>query len=174
MAQEELNGWVIEAALAGKDVVRLKIGDPFLFGRGFEEIIEYKKHGIHAEVLPGLSSSYAAPLVANIPLTHRGVANKVHISTGYGQNSSYVDLPMYDSDCTVVLLMAVGRIAEISDTLITLKRYPPSLPISIIESATTKHERVLKGQLSNIGQIAVEQEAKAPAVIVIGHVVNVL
>ena len=84
-AQDELNRWVIEGVESGKNVVRLKIGDPFLFGRGGEEILEYRKHNITALVAPGLSSSYSAPLSANIPITHRDVANQVLICTGFGK-----------------------------------------------------------------------------------------
>eukprot|EP01039_Chlorochromonas_danica_P006751 gene6751-7461_t len=174
-AQDELNQWVLEAALQGRDVVRLKIGDPFLFGRGGEEILEYRKHGIEAEVIAGLSSSYAAPLQAMIPLTHRGTANQVLITTGYGQNGTSIDIPAYREDCTLVLLMAVGRLEEIVQSLLSpAKGYPSHLPISIIERATTPKERELRGRLDNILQIAQEKKAEAPAVIVIGHVVDVL
>ena len=84
-AQQELNEWVVDGVLAGKNVVRLKIGDPFLFGRGGEEILEYRRHDIHPIVVAGISSSYCAPLAANIPVTHRDVANQVLICTGYGK-----------------------------------------------------------------------------------------
>lgn len=173
-AQEELNRWVIDAVLQGEDVVRLKIGDPFLFGRAGEEILEYRKHGVEATVLPGLSSSYSAPLVANIPLTHRGVANQVLITTGYGMNGTHIDLPIYQNDRTLVLLMAVGRIEEIARVLQEEKGYPQTTPIAIIEKATTPEQRILQGTLATIVQIAKEYEAKPPATIVIGEVVSVL
>lgn len=172
-AQEELNQWVLEAVKQGERVVRLKIGDPFLFGRGAEEIIEYRKHGIEAKVLPGLSSSYTAPLAASIPLTHRGMSNQVLISTGYGANSTHVDLPFYHDQTTLVLLMAVGRIEEISKELLN-KGYPSTTPVSIIEKATTPEQRILTGNLLTIPEIARLKEAKPPATIVIGNVVNAL
>lgn len=172
-AQEELNTWVIEAALQGRDVVRLKIGDPFLFGRGGEEIIEYRKHGIEATVLSGLSSSYTAPLAANIPLTHRGVANQVLISTGYGRNNTYVDLPEYHPERTIVLLMAVGRIDEIASTLLS-QSYPANTPVCIIERATTPQQRFIHAMLDKIGEEAKVQNAQAPATIIIGNVVDAL
>jgi len=172
-AQDELNRWVIDAVLQGEDVVRLKIGDPFLFGRAGEEILEYRKHNIETIVLPGLSSSYTAPLVANIPLTHRGVANQVLITTGYGMNGTHIDLPHFHPDRTLVLLMAVGRIEEITHTLLN-KEYPEHTPIAIIEKATTPDQRILEGTLHNIIEIAKIYEAKAPATIVIGEVVSVL
>lgn len=173
-AQEEIYDWVTQAALNGRDVVRLKIGDPFLFGRGGEEIIEFRKRGIRTEVLPGLSSSYSAPLAARIPLTHRDVANHVTISTGYGKESSYVDVPQYHSLGTLVLLMAIGRIKEITTTMILEKSYPPDTPVAIIENATTPKERILYGTLQTIANIAEEQGAKPPAVIVVGNVVTAL
>eukprot|EP01036_Dinobryon_divergens_P023515 gene23515-31866_t len=173
-AQEEINAWVIQGYLSGKSVVRLKIGDPFLFGRAGEEIIEYRKFGIQPTVCAGLSSSYAAPLAANIPLTHRGVANQVLISTGYGQNLSCVDLPYYEPERTVVLLMAVGRIGEIASNLTTSHGYPSQTPVCIVERATTPQQRTIYGTLETIGDVAVRSNAKPPATIIIGNVVNVL
>lgn len=172
-AQEEINQWVIEAALAGRDVVRLKIGDPLLFGRGGEEILEFRKHKIDTIVLPGLSSSYTAPLAAMIPLTHRGTANQVLISTGYGRNATYVDLPEFHPERTIVLLMAVGRIDEIAASLLE-KGYPSRLPVCIVEKATTPQQRFIQDTLENIAETAKKQEAKAPATIIIGDVVDVL
>ena len=173
-AQEEINDWVIQGYMSGKRVVRLKIGDPFLFGRAGEEIIEYRKHGIQPSVYPGLSSSYSAPLAANIPLTHRGVANQVLISTGYGVNLTTVDLPYYDPERTVVLLMAVGRITEIASNMTVNLGYPLQTPVCIVERATTPQQRTIYGTLETIGEVAVRSNAKPPATIIIGNVVNVL
>lgn len=172
-AQDEINTWVIEAVLAGRKVVRLKIGDPLLFGRGGEEVIEYRKHGIEASLAPGLSSSYSAPLAASIPLTHRGVSNQVLISTGYGRNGTTVDVPPYSSERTVVLLMAVGRIAEIATTMLK-EGYPRNTPVSIIENATTPRQRTVVGTIATIGEIAAKENAKPPATIIIGDVVHAL
>jgi uroporphyrin-III C-methyltransferase len=172
-AQDEIYEWTKEAVLAGRDVVRLKIGDPFLFGRGGEEVLEFRKLGVEPTVVPGVSSSYSAPLAANIPLTHRGVSNSVLISTGYGRDATVVDIPPYASDRTVVLLMAVGRIAEIASNM-TAAGYPKTTPVAIVEKATTPEQRTLTGTLETIGEIAKRDEAKAPAAIIIGEVVNVL
>ena len=172
-AQEEIYEWTKEAVLAGRDVVRLKIGDPFLFGRGGEEIIEFRKLGVEPIVVPGVSSSYAAPMSANIPLTHRGVSNSVLISTGYGKAEAVIELPEYVSDRTVVLLMAVGRIGEIAANM-TAMGYPKDTPVAIVERATTPEERTLTGTLATIAYVAQRDGAKAPATIVIGEVVNVL
>ena len=113
-AQEEIYQWTKDAVIAGRNVVRLKIGDPFLFGRGGEEVLEFRKLGVEPLLVPGVSSAYAAPLSAKIPLTHRGVSNSVIISTGYGRNEAVIEIPEYSADRTVVLLMAVGRIEEIA------------------------------------------------------------
>lgn len=173
-AQEEIYEWVIDAVSKGKNVVRLKIGDPYLFGRGGEEVLEYReKLGVDPLVAPGLSSSYAAPLVAKIPLTHRDVANNVLISTGYGKNGSTVDVPEYRSDRTVVLLMAIGRLGEIVD-MMKDKNYDLETPVAIIENATTPRERILYGTVNSIVAVATEKQAKPPAIIVVGKVVDVL
>ncbi|KAJ1425045.1 tetrapyrrole methylase [Ochromonadaceae sp. CCMP2298] len=173
-AQEEINQWVVKAALEGKRVIRLKIGDPFLFGRGGEEVIEYRKSGIEAQVVPGISSAYSAPLAAMVPITHRGVANEVVICTGFGREGTTVDAPEYRPDRTVVLLMAVGRIGKIAEEMVGRWGYPADTPVSIIEQATTPRQRVLRGTLEDIGEVALQQGAKAPATIVVGNVNNVL
>ena len=152
----------------------MKIGDPFLFGRGAEEVIEYRKHNIEPSIAAGLSSSYTAPLAANIPITHRGVANQVLISTGYGKNSSIVDLPYYNNERTIVLLMAVGRIDEISKNMTNHLGYPLTTPVCIVEKATTPLQRITYGNLDNIHRISIDNGCKPPATIIIGDVVNVL
>eukprot|EP00746_Dinoflagellata_sp_MGD_P166296 gnl/MRDRNA2_/MRDRNA2_96086_c0_seq1.p1 gnl/MRDRNA2_/MRDRNA2_96086_c0~~gnl/MRDRNA2_/MRDRNA2_96086_c0_seq1.p1 ORF type:complete len:398 (-),score=57.38 gnl/MRDRNA2_/MRDRNA2_96086_c0_seq1:655-1848(-) len=173
-AQREIYKWVNEAYDAGKHVIRLKIGDPFLFGRGGEEVLYFREtHGVEVDVVPGVSASYAAPLVANIPLTHRGTANKVVISTGYGKDYGHVDAPVYDKDQTVVLLMAVGRLEELSQQMLRLG-YPPSTPVAIIEKASTPQQRNTIDRLDNIAVTAKEAHVQPPATIVIGDVVNVL
>ena len=174
-AQEEIYRWVLEAARQGRNVVRLKIGDPLLFGRGGEEYLFFKsKMGVAPVIVPGISSSYSAPMAAHIPLTHRGVSNQVLISTGYGKDLAHVEVPTFVRDRTVVLLMAVGRIGEIAADLVARKDYPPSTPVAIVESATMPQQRTLLGTLASIGDIATREGAKAPATIVIGSVVNVL
>jgi len=175
-AQKEIYEWVSAALRQGRSVVRLKIGDPFLFGRGGEEVLHFREElGVEALIAPGLSSSYCAPLAAKIPLTHRGVSSQVLISTGYGKQSSVIDIPPYVEDRTVVLLMAVSRLAEIAANMTSpLLGYPAQTPVAIIESATTPFQRTLMGTLATIGMVAQEQGAKPPATIIIGNVCNVL
>ena len=172
-AQQEIFDWVKQGLEEGHTIVRLKIGDPYLFGRGAEEVLEFRKYGVEPLIAPGLSSSYAAPLSANIPLTHRGVSNNVVISTGYGRDGITVDVPPYCSDRTVVLLMAVGRLSEIASNM-TAVGYPPTTPVAIIEKATTPLQRSIFGTLETIADIALRKEVKAPSTIIIGEVVNVL
>ena len=160
-AQEEIYQWTKDAVLAGRNVVRLKIGDPFLFGRGGEEVLEFRKLGVEPLLVPGVSSAYAAPLSAKIPLTHRGVSNSVLISTGYGKNEAVIEIPEYSADRTVVLLMAVGRIEEIARNM-TIVGYPKTTPVAIIEKATTPLQRTLTGTLETIGLIAKKEGATAP------------
>ena len=142
-AQQEIYEWVKEGVMKGLNVVRLKIGDPFLFGRAAEEILYFRELGVEPLVAAGVSSSYCAPLAASIPLTHRGVANQVLVSTGYGRDSAEVALPDFSPDRTLVLLMAVGRLTEIAAELIS-KGFPPTTPAAIIENATTAAQRSIR------------------------------
>ena len=172
-AQIEIYKWVKEAVDAGRNVVRLKIGDPFLFGRGGEEVLEFRKWGYEPIIVPGISSAYGAPLAALIPLTHRGMSNQVLISTGYGQDSATVDLPRFEPDRTLVLLMAVGRLPSITLQLQALG-YPPETPVAVVERASTPRQRVLRACLDSIAAVAEQQQAVAPATIIVGSVVDVL
>jgi uroporphyrin-III C-methyltransferase len=172
--QNKINTAVIEAALAREHVVRLKIGDPMLYGRGGEEILEYRKHGIETVVVPGLSSALTAPALAFVPVTHRGVADQVVICTGCGSNGRSPDLPDFHPSRTVVLLMAVGRLAVITAALMSEKKYPPSTLVTIVESASLPSQRVLRGCLKDIANLAARAHVVAPAAIVIGEVNGVL
>ena len=173
-AQQEIYRWVCKGVEGGKNVVRLKIGDPYLFGRGGEEVLYFREHlQIEPFVSSAVSSSFSAPLAAGIPLTHRGVSNQVLISTGYGKEGSHVSLPPFSPDRTIVLLMAVGRIADIADQM-RGQGYAEDTPVAIVENATTPSQRTLRGTLATIGDVAKEQRAKAPACIVIGGVVDAL
>jgi len=103
--------------LAGKSVVRLKIGDPYVFGRGGEEVLEFRRLGVEPKVIPGISSALAAPLAAGIPVTHRGIANRVVFCTGMSKEETVPDVPPYHSEQTCVFLMAVGRLPELVEAL---------------------------------------------------------
>lgn len=172
--QAALNSMVLDAIRQGERVVRLKIGDPFVFGRGAEEVLEYRKYGVEPIIVPGVSSALAAPAAAGIPVTHRNIAQRILICTGYGRNGTHPDLPTYDSKQTVVLLMAVGKLDSICRELIEKKGFPGSTAVSIIEDATMPSQRVIAGPLNSIAETAKVAEVRAPAVVVIGAVNEVL
>eukprot|EP01134_Creolimax_fragrantissima_P005164 CFRG5164T1 len=173
-AQDELSEWCLEGLKAGKRVVRLKIGDPFVFGRGGEEVIWYRERGYECKIIPGICSALAGPMEVGIPVTHRGASEQVLICTGRGRNGTYPNIPVYDSTRTIVILMGVGRLTELCAMLVKEREFPPDAPVSIVMSATTPEMKSCAGTLSNIDSIAQEAEVKAPAVITIGSVVRVL
>ena len=174
VAQEEIYGWVEAGIKAGRHVVRLKIGDPFVFGRGGEEVLKYRSMGVEPAVIPGVSSAFAAPLLGGIPVTHRGVSSQVVMCTGYGRGGSSPDLIRYHPLQTVVFLMAVGRLADLSLDLVNLAGYPPDEPVAVVEGASCPTQRKVVGTLRDIAERCEKENIKAPATIVVGQVVGVL
>jgi len=172
-AQREIYRWCAEALLAGKKVVRLKIGDPYVFGRGGEEVLEFRRLGVEPKVIPGISSALAGPLAAGIPVTHRGIANRVVFCTGINKDELVPDVPPYHAEQTCVFLMAVGRLPELVDAL-SADKYPANTPVAIIERATTPRERTVRTDLTNVVADAEANNVKAPAIIVVGGVVLAL
>ncbi|KNC83638.1 uroporphyrin-III C-methyltransferase, variant [Sphaeroforma arctica JP610] len=173
-AQDELSEWCLEGLGAGKRVVRLKIGDPFVFGRGGEEVLWYRERGFECQIIPGICSALAGPLEVGIPVTHRGASEQVLICTGRGRNGTYPNIPEYDPARTIVILMGVGRLGELSAMLIKDKQFPSSTPVNVVQSATTPEMKQCMGTLQDIEDKAKQAEVKAPAVITIGGVVDVL
>jgi uroporphyrin-III C-methyltransferase len=172
-AQTEIYRWVKEGVEAGKRVVRLKIGDPFVFGRGGEEVLAAREWGIECDVVPGISSVFSAPLLAGIPVTHRGVANQVVLGTGYARDYGTPDISDFHPQQTAVFLMAVGRLKELCADL-KRRGYPGDTPVAIIESASTPAQRVIAGKVDTIINIALDLAVRAPATIVVGEVVSAL
>ncbi|KAI1316203.1 hypothetical protein EDD11_010313 [Mortierella claussenii] len=174
--QDQLNGWCLQGLKEGKTVVRLKQGDPFIFGRGAEEILFFREHGFEAEVVPGISSALSAPLAANIPLTHRGSADQVVITTAQAKGGVLPDnFPTYDLKKTVVILMGVGKAKEISDLMQTPRLgWPADVPVVIVENAHCPEERAMDATLATLAQVVEEQKAVPPAVFVIGWAGSVL
>lgn len=172
-AQAELDRVVLEAAEEGLNVVRLKNGDPFVFGRGGEEILTYRERGFDASVIPGISSSTSAALLAGIPITMRGVASQFVVATGHGKNDSLVDVPPYDPCRTTVMLMSVGRVSLIAKSL-GEKGFPVNTPVAFIEKASTTAQRLTTTDIAGMVRTVEEQGVKSPAVIVIGNVVGAL
>lgn len=173
-AQKEIYDWCREGLMDGKHVVRLKIGDPFVFGRGGEEVLEFRKMGVEPRVIPGVSAAFAAPLLGGIPVTHRGISNQVVMCTGYGRNGTSPDLIQYHKEQTVVFLMAVGRLRELCDNLCDMANYPRDTPVAVVEKAGCPEQRTVVGDLDTIAGYCVEYEIRPPSTIVVGEVVGVL
>lgn len=168
--QEEINRLLIEKASTGRLVVRLKGGDPFIFGRGAEEIKALVEAGIEFEVVPGVSSAIAVPELSCIPLTHRELASSVTIVTGqFAEGKQKIDFSQLRAE-TVVVLMGVKNLPKIVEQL--KKARNPETPVAIIEKGTTEEQRVFEGTLQNIVEIAEKNNLKPPAVIVVGEVVK--
>lgn len=147
-------------------VVRLKGGDPFVFGRGGEEAIALIDGGVPFEVVPGVTSAFSAPLVAGIPVTHRGISRGVTIVTGHTQNGEGIDFSrLANPEITLVVLMGVAERASIASQLLA-GGLDPETPVAAIESAWTSHQRVVRANLHELGLL----EVKSPAVLVIGAV----
>ncbi|WP_052397280.1 uroporphyrinogen-III C-methyltransferase [Streptomyces sp. NRRL F-5123] len=176
MAQEAINAALIEHAKAGKAVVRLKGGDPFVFGRGMEEAEALAAAGIPVSVVPGISSSISVPGAAGIPVTHRGVAHEFTVVSGHvapDDARSLVDWPaLARMRGTLVLLMAVERIGAIADALIAGGR-PAGTPVAVVQEGTTAAQRRVDATLASVARIVTEEGVRPPAVIVVGDVVTV-
>ncbi len=178
LTQAEINAVLVDRALAGKRVVRLKGGDPFVFGRGGEEWLACVTAGVPVTVVPGLSSALAGPALAGIPLTHRGVAADFTVVSGHldpGRPADEgVDWPgLANHAGTLVLLMAMERLDLIAKELIEHGR-SPSTPAAVVHRATTEGQRVVRAPLADIAAAAEREGVGAPAVVVIGEVVDVL
>lgn len=178
LTQDEINAVLIDRARAGKRVVRLKGGDPFVFGRGGEEWLACVAAGIAVTVVPGLSSVLAAPAVAGIPLTHRGVASEFTVVSGHldpGRSvDDGVDWPaLATGGGTLVLLMAMDRLPAIAEQLIRHGR-PADTPSAVVHRASLPGERVIRAPLSQLADTVAAAGVGAPAVIVVGPVVDLL
>lgn len=176
MAQEAINNALIEHARAGKAVVRLKGGDPFVFGRGMEEAQALAEVGIPCTVVPGISSSISVPGAAGIPVTHRGVAHEFTVVSGHvapDDPRSLVDwASLAKLRGTLVVLMGVDKIGAIARTLVTHGKAPET-PVALIQEGTTAAQRRVDATLATVAEVVTAQEVRPPAVIVIGDVVAV-
>ncbi len=174
MSQEEINELLIEKGRAGMTVVRLKGGDPYIFGRGGEEALALQEAGLPFEVVPGVTSGVAAPAYAGIPVTHRNVATSVTFVTGHEdptKGSQDVDwAKLANGADTLVLYMGVGRLEEISTELIEAGR-DPDTPVACVRWGTVPEQRTITGTLEDIADRVAEAGLKPPAIIVVGDVV---
>jgi len=174
MSQEEINKLLAKKALEGKLVVRLKGGDPFLFGRGGEEIEELIKHGIPFEVIPGVTSAIAVPAYAGIPVTHRNFTSTLAIVTGHeaeGKRESKIDFSALAKLGTLIFLMGVKNLPHIVENLIKEGKSQDT-PCAVIQWGTTPKQKVATGTLENIVDKVAEAGITAPAIIVVGEVVS--
>jgi uroporphyrin-III C-methyltransferase len=173
--QEEINRMLVGLASEYKRIVRLKGGDPYVFGRGGEEAEALRKAGIEVEVVPGITSAIAVPEHAGIPVTHRGCSSAVTVITGHEDptkgESALNFKALAQIKGTIVILMGIKRLKENVDALLANGK-PRDTPVAIIERGTTPRERVTAGTLGNIVGLAELREVKAPAIIVIGEVVR--
>ncbi|GAA0381956.1 uroporphyrinogen-III C-methyltransferase [Streptomyces blastmyceticus] len=176
MAQEAINNALVEHARAGKTVVRLKGGDPFVFGRGMEEVQALAEQGIPCTVVPGISSTISVPAAAGIPVTHRGVAHEFTVASGHvapDDARSLVDwAALAKLRGTLVLLMSVENIGAIAATLIHHGR-PAATPVAVVQEGTTAAQRRIDATLATAGERVKAEGIRPPAVIVIGDVVTV-
>jgi uroporphyrinogen III methyltransferase/synthase len=168
MEQSQINRLLVDKAKEGKLVVRLKNGDPFIFGRGAEEANYLAEQNIPYEVIPGLSSATAVPASCGVPLTHRDYASSVAIITGHRKYDK--DVKFVNAD-TLVFLMAVTNLEKITKELIK-KGKSPDTPCIVIEKGTFENQRVIEGNLGNIYKKSKRKKISPPAVFVVGEVVN--
>ncbi len=168
LKQEEINELLAEKAQHHATVVRLKNGDPFIFGRGAEEAVYLAERKIPFEVVSGVSSAVAVPAYAGIPLTHRDYASSLAIITGHRRNDGEVKIVNAD---TLVFLMPVANLERIAQKLVEGGRSPKT-PCALIEKGTLTGQKVAQGNLGNISEISKTRGIKPPAVFVVGDVVT--
>lgn len=173
MNQARINELLVEHVRAGRFVVRLKGGDPYVFGRGFEEVLACTEAGVPVTVVPGVTSAFAAPAVADVPVSHRGVAHEIVVVSGHvapGDPRSLVDWPaLARLRGTIVLLMAVERIDAFAAALIEGGRAPDT-PVAVVQDGTMRIQRSVRATLATVGDVVRDQEIHPPAVVVIGAV----
>jgi uroporphyrinogen III methyltransferase / synthase len=173
--QEEINALLVERARRGQIVVRLKGGDPFVFGRGGEEAEALVDAGIPFVVVPGVTAAVAAPAYAGIPLTHRGLAGAVAFATGHEtddkESGGVAWTELSRSAATLVLYMSVSRLGAVMERLVAAGRAPTE-PVAVVERGTTARQRVVVGTIGDIGERARAAAIEPPALTIVGEVVR--
>lgn len=172
LKQDQINNLIVDLAFTYGHVVRLKGGDPFVFGRGYEEIQYAQAFNIETEVIPGISSSVGVPALAGIPVTHRGASESFWVITGTtrtGELSRDIKLAS-QSTATVVILMGVHKLHEIVEVYKSSGK--TNLPIALIQNGTLPEEKIAVGTVSTIEEIVVQKKIGSPAIIVVGEVVK--
>ncbi|MFD1378583.1 uroporphyrinogen-III C-methyltransferase [Fodinicurvata halophila] len=170
-SQDEINEILLQQARGGKQVVRLKGGDPFIFGRGGEEQEYLLRHGVDVQVVPGITAATGCAAAAGIPLTHRETASAVTFVAGYARNG----LPELDWQAlagerqTLVVYMGLSHAEEIARRLMD-KGLPAGTPMAVVERGTLPDQRVLGGRLADLGDILRREAVQGPALLIIGQV----
>ncbi|MBB5824757.1 uroporphyrinogen-III C-methyltransferase [Micromonospora carbonacea] len=176
-AQEEINRILVDRALAGAFVVRLKGGDPYVFGRGGEELLACAAAGVPVTVVPGVTSSIAAPAAAGVPVTHRAVAHEFTVVSGHVAPDSPASLVRWEALAglrgTLVIMMGLKNLAAIAGTLIGHGR-PAGTPVAVVQEGTTGGQRSLRSTLGTVAADVAEAGLRPPAVVVVGDVVTAL
>lgn len=175
-SQNEINQILIKEAKKGKQVVRLKGGDPFVFGRGGEEVLALKNKDIPYQIVPGVTSAIAALTYAGIPITHRGVSRSFHVITGHTADSETSLTDQYEVfaklDGTLVFLMGLSHIEEITSRLLTNGK-PPKTKAAVISNGTLPNQKTVVGTLDNITEKVKEANLSTPAILVFGEVAGI-
>ncbi len=175
LTQDQINELIVDRALAGNRVVRLKGGDPFVFGRGGEEALACVRAGVPVQVVPGISSAIAVPAYAGIPVTHRGITQDFAVVSAHldpSQPGAQVDwAALATGPGTLVLLMAMAHLEQITAELIKRGR-DGTTPVAVIQDGTTEHQQVLISTLERVAPEAAAHGFTSPAVVVIGDVVS--
>lgn len=172
LQQHEINRLIVKYAFSHGHVVRLKGGDPFVFGRGLEEIEHATSQGIETNVIPGISSALAVPAMQNIPLTHRGVSESFWVLAGTTK-SGRLSKDLYlaaQSSATVIILMGMKKLNEIIEVFETFNK--KDAPVAIIQNGSLPNEKLGFGTISTISEIAGEKGLSSPAIIIIGEIVR--
>jgi uroporphyrin-III C-methyltransferase/precorrin-2 dehydrogenase/sirohydrochlorin ferrochelatase len=176
MAQEHINAALVSHARAGRFVARLKGGDPFVFGRGAEEVLACLRAGVPVTVVPGVTSAVGVPASAWIPVTHRGVTQEFHVVSVHvapGDERSTVNWQLLGgSSGTLVLLMAVPRLGAVVDELLRYGR-SPATPVSVIADGTLPTQRTINSTLEHVESRVAQEGVRPPAIVVVGDVVNI-
>jgi len=174
-SQDAINTLLVELSEKYEKIVRLKGGDPYIFGRGGEEAGYLKERGVELEVVPGITSAVAVPALFSIPLTYRGVSSSVTIITGHEMERKEENInweAIANLKGTLVILMGVGNLVKNVEELLKYGM-PAETPVAVIEKGFTEDERIVCGTLGNIVKVAEKEVVKPPAVIVVGDVVRV-
>lgn len=172
--QEQINETIINLAKSGRKIVRLKGGDPYLFGRGGEEVLALKQHNIAFEVIPGVTSASGCSAYSGIPLTHRGLSRSVRFITGHFKNDEPLDINwqrVADPDCTLVIYMGLANLEHICDSLMEAG-LDATTPAAAVENGTTRNQQRLLTQLDGLADAVNQSSMKAPVMIIIGQVVS--